>query len=369
MSAYRRGDRADIVVRTVVMRGGTSRGLFLHEHDLPAAGQGRDRVVLALIGSPDPAQVDGLGGGRPTTSKVVVVNSAPHDRDADVSYQVGNVGIDTAVVDWQGTCGNLTAAVPVFAIEEGLVSEGAAGTRVRLRNLSTGGLIHAHVPTPNRVSIISGDEQISTEYLRPGGGVLGSQLPTGHPINKIDLDGDTVHFSVVDVTHPYLMVRTDEFIPNSRDAVHPDALTPGLLARLERLRGVVAQMLGLVDRPGCADTESPAVPRTLLISRGAHPAEFAVTALSMGHPITTLPMSAAMCISAARLIPGTIPALLSPQYGRAATVISSPSGEAEATAVPDGHGGIASTTVCRTTRTLMRGDAYLRMPLLDIRRN
>ncbi|MGH3386713.1 MAG: PrpF domain-containing protein, partial [Nocardioidaceae bacterium] len=126
-------------IPAVIMRGGTSKGLFFHERDLPPAGAARDRFILAAYGSPDPyrRQVDGLGGATSTTSKVAVIgDGAAHG--VHVTYDFGQVGIDHPLVDRRGNCGNISSAVGPFAVDEGLVEVTEPVTEVRFLNLNTG---------------------------------------------------------------------------------------------------------------------------------------------------------------------------------------------------------------------------------------
>src|SRR5690348_1750762 len=121
------------VLPAVLMRGGTSKGVFLHARDLPPPGPACDTLLLDLMGSPDAMQIDGLGGTYSSTSKVMIV--APDDGSGvDIRYWFAQVGVDRALVDWSGNCGNLTTAVAPFAIDEGLVAAVEPETVVRLRN-------------------------------------------------------------------------------------------------------------------------------------------------------------------------------------------------------------------------------------------
>ena len=128
-----------------IMRGGTSRGLFLKSNHLPADPARRDAVILDIFGSPDVRQIDGLGGADPLTSKLAVVGP-PTRPDADVDYTFAQVGIDRGIVDYTGNCGNISSAVGPFAINEGLVRAVEPVTTVRIHNTNTGRLLVAEVP-------------------------------------------------------------------------------------------------------------------------------------------------------------------------------------------------------------------------------
>jgi hypothetical protein len=185
-------------LRIVVMRGGTSKGVFVRDADLPAAGPGRDTLLLRLMGSPDPMQLDGLGGSHSSTSKVVAVSRSDRP-DTDVEYLFAQVGIDQALVDYRGNCGNLTTAVGPYAIDEGLVRVSGPVTPVRLLNRNTGTRIIAHVPIADGRAATSGDCAVAgvpgrgapviTEYLDPAGAVLGALLPTGRARDIVTVPG------------------------------------------------------------------------------------------------------------------------------------------------------------------------------------
>ncbi|MDH4076009.1 MAG: hypothetical protein OEW29_08735, partial [Acidimicrobiia bacterium] len=182
---------ADLPV--AVVRGGTSKGVFLHLNLLPGDPTERDRLLLRLMGSPDPMQLDGLGGTHSSTSKVMAVGPAT-EPGADIEYLFAQVAVDEAVVDLTGNCGNLTAAVGHYAIDERmapqLVRPGSATTVLRLRNLNTGVVIRATIPlTADGRAAWDGDTVIDgvpgtgapivTDYLDPGGSVTGKLFPTG----------------------------------------------------------------------------------------------------------------------------------------------------------------------------------------------
>jgi 2-methylaconitate isomerase len=349
-------------VPVAVLRGGTSRGVFVRADAVPPAGPERDRMMAQLVGSPSPGQIDGLGGGLPTTSKVAVVAAAEDDPDADVHYQVGNVAVERAGVDWRGTCGNLTAAAPVFALAEGLVPLPTSdATTVRLRNLSTGGLIRTVVPTAPGSPDVDGDALISTEYLAPAGSVCDTALPLGAR-GVLDAGGRRVPFSLVDVTHPYLLVDATAFIDGSGPWSPAALAEPAVAARLELLRAEVAVRLGLVDDPGRAAVEAPAVPRLVLIAP-ARPgrADLEMLAVSMGSPIGSIPMTAAMCVAAARLLPGTLAAEYAPADGGDVldTTVGGPTSIVGARAARTPDGAVEYASVTRTSRLILRGAAIL----------
>lgn len=335
------------------MRGGTSRGPVLLADALPQEQAARDAAVVRLVGG-ERVQTDGLGGGSPTTSKVVVVNPVADDSGGLLlDYSVGNIVVGLDAVDWRGTCGNMTATVPLYALEEHIVPA-PGDAPLRLRNTSTGGLIETLVAGAG-VHERGREAVVTTSYLDPSGAVLGALLPTGAGMDRIGLGASTYRASLVDVTHPYLFLLHDEVVGRG------DVRNPDTLALIERLRGEMCVRLGLAASPDEAMRSSPAVPRVVLVHRGESGDDgLKISAVSMGQPIATVPVTAAMCLAAACRIPSTLPARESahrPHEGKL-TVIS-PGARLSASAAIDGDGHVASVSVDRTVRTIMRGTAWI----------
>jgi 2-methylaconitate cis-trans-isomerase PrpF len=385
MTAVGFGQTSQQALPAVLMRGGTSKGVFLHARDVPPPGPACDALLLDLMGSPDPMQIDGLGGTYSSTSKVVIV--APGDGPGvDVRYWFAQVGVDRAVVDWSGNCGNLTTAVAPFAIDDGLIPAVEPETVVRLRNENTGARIVARVPVRDGRARVEGDlivpgvpqpgAPISTEYLGPAGHVLGAALPTGSVVDRVPTPDGALDVSLLDVTHPYAFVRAADLELDLTRAT-PPALNGDelLLARLERLRAACAVYLGVAGDLATATQRSPAVPRLVIVqaSDGAEAepepaADLCALATSMGKVHHALPMTGALCAAAAALLPGTIPNLVrrgSRAHDRTVR-IRHPKGVVVMTADVDSTplpAAIRSVGVVRTARRLMAGTAYVRTPL------
>jgi len=360
-------------VPVVLMRGGTSKGVFLHASDLPPPGEERDRLILDIMGSPDPMQIDGLGGTYSSTSKVIIV--AKGEPPDDVIYWFGQVGIDRPIVDWAGNCGNLTTAVGAFAIDEGVVESVEPVTQVRLRNGNTGVAIIAEVPVRDRRARSDGNYRIpgvpgsaapiATHYLAPGGGVLGAELPTGSPADSVATPDGSVEVSLVDVTHPYAFVAA-EALGLSVSGTHPDAINAdaALLQRLERLRGSCAVALGQVDTWADALDKAPVVPRLILVGPTGDTSQVAhlsALAISMGRAHRALPMTGALCCAAAVKIPGTVPNRLCPN-ANSPIRIAHPKGVSDVVVQVDvsAERRVRSVGVVRTARRLVSGTAFLR---------
>jgi 2-methylaconitate cis-trans-isomerase PrpF len=353
------------------MRGGTSKGVFLHARDVPPPGPRRDALVLDLMGSPDPMQIDGLGGTYSSTSKVMIVEPGP---DSTVLYWFGQVGVETATVDWSGNCGNLTTAVAAFAVDEGLVDAVAPVTLVPLLNGNTGVRIVAEVPVENgRVQTrgthgVAGVPRpgapITTHYQNPGGSVTGRLLPTGRVTDVLELPDGPLTISIVDVASAFVFVEAADLgvVPGARTVAQLNGDQP-LLDRIEQVRGEAARLMGTVDHAQEASRLSPVVPRITLVApaQDIAAAELEVIAVSMGAVHRALPMTAALCLAAAARIPGTV------VHANAGPVgcnvrLAHPLGQVEVLSElavgASGSPEVKSVGVVRTARRLMSGLAY-----------
>lgn len=367
-AASGRLDGRPVSLPAVYMRGGTSKGVFFHAGDLPPAGSDRDRILLAVMGSPDPLQIDGMGGTVSSTSKAIVVEAGPGDA---VTYWFAQVGIDEARVDWSGNCGNLTTAVGPFAIEERLVPVTGDVTRVRLLNGNTGIEIHADVPTPDGRVATTGDLAIAgvpgsgapvvTRYLDPAGGVLGELLPLASATSTLVTPHGAVEVSVVDAAHPNVFARIADVAPDvaGRSVVELNS-DPVFLARTEAVRAAAAVAVGAAPDASVATKDAPAVPRLMLVGpAAAGDADISVLAFSMGRVHRGLPMTGALCLAAAACVPGSIVAEAAGGTTRAIRV-RHPLGISEAVAECGPDGAILSLGVVRTARRLMDGRVYPR---------
>ena len=174
-------------IPAMVMRGGTSKGLFFLKDDLPGDSASRDRLLLGIMGSPDVRQIDGMGGAHPLTSKVAVV-SASKDADADIDYLFLQVVVDKAVVSDGQNCGNILSGVAQFAIERGLIEASTGETVVRIRMLNSGGVAVVTVQTPSAQVSYEGDAKIDgvpgtaapvlIDFADVAGSNCGALLPT-----------------------------------------------------------------------------------------------------------------------------------------------------------------------------------------------
>ncbi|WP_298591492.1 PrpF domain-containing protein [uncultured Kocuria sp.] len=365
------------------MRGGTSKGVFFDERDLPAVGIERDTVFTSALGSPDPfgRQLDGMGGGISSLSKVVSV-AASHRPDADVEYTFGQVAVGEAVVDYSGNCGNLSSAVVPFALLAGIHTVEADGpARVVLHNTNTDKLIAVQLCVTGGLAETDGDfvlpgvagtgSPIELEYLHPGGAKTGAVLPTGHAVDRLDLDGREVEVSLVDVATPMVFVAAGDIGVTGRESPESLDADAGVMASLDRIRRAAAVAMGMCRAPEEAPLAVPkvamvAAPATTTLLDGrqvaAEDCDVVVRVVSMESIHRAIPGTAALCTAAAANIAGTLVEHLSAGAGHELR-IATPSGVVVSSAAVRTHGAlpeVVSASLFRTARPLMRGQVAVR---------
>jgi 2-methylaconitate cis-trans-isomerase PrpF len=358
------------------MRGGTSKGVFIRSADVPAwtdAAQ-RDDAILALMGSPDPMQLDGLGGTHSSTSKVMIVGPS-RQADADLEYTFAQVGIDRPVVDWRGNCGNLTAAVGPFALHEGMAVGTAPAARLVMYNTNTNKKIIAEVPFDGTSVVEDGDTRIDgvpgtsapilIHFLDPAGAVGGRLFPTGRPRDELRLPGGrVVEVSIVDVTNPIVFVRASDLGLGGGERPADLNADSDLLAFLEEVRshaGVAAGIHQTLER--AAASNMPAI--AIVAPPQGDGGEIDLTAriISMRRVHHAYAGTGATCTAAAVRLAGTIPHEVAVPHAPIGWVtIGHPKGSVRADVeVVAGSTGLCvrRVSVIRTARRLLRGYAYL----------
>jgi len=374
-------------VPAVFMRGGTSRAIFFREEDLaPYDAKARDRIILTAMGSPDPhgRQVDGLGGGISSLSKVAIIGRDP---GGDVTFNFGQVEVREAAIDWTGTCGNISAAVGPYAIDESIYPGKSPITKVPVRSVNTGKRYVAHVPVENGHARTDGDyvidgvpgsgAKITLEFLEPGASLGRGVLPTGTARQTLRLlGGRNIEVSIVDAVAPVVFVRAADVnadIARSAAGLDEDA---ALQEALERIRTGAAVLLGLAKSPDEASAKSRAVPKIVMVappvsyqaSGGkqvkANDIHLAARAVSMGNTHRTLPGSVTMCAAVAAAVEGTLvhECARRPGNGNDPLRIGHPAGAIEVSAVVKKQGGdwlVPSITTYRTARRIMEGSVVV----------
>ncbi|KMJ54727.1 hypothetical protein ACG97_00085 [Vogesella sp. EB] len=359
-----------------LLRGGTSKGLFFRHDDLPPAGAARDALLLRVLGSPDPygKQIDGLGTGISTTSKVVLLRPSERD-DHDIDYLFGHVSIAEPLIDWSGNCGNLSAAVPLFALLQGMVAhaprDGAVSVRIWQANI--GKTIIAELAMRDGRPVWEGDYRIdgvafpgaplTLRFLDPAGGASGRLFPTGRVCDSLSLpDGSRLTATLIDAGNPTVFVRAADvgLVGDERGDIADAAVN----RRLEWARAAGAVAMGLCADIDSASRERPATPKVSFVSPNTAPG-VALTAriLSMGRLHHAYTGTGAIALAAAAAIDGTLVAevcggVVRGEALRFAHASGQQQLEARLSSTPAGW-HIDEVVMTRTARPLLQGSLFL----------
>ena len=251
--------REQEVFHAVFMRGGTSKAVFFKKGELPSDPVLRDKVILAVFGSPDIRQIDGMGGSDITTSKVAIIS--PSDRpDADVEYLFGQVQLKTDAVVWNVNCGNISSAVGPFAIDEGMVPVTEPYTTVRVHNVNNDQILLETVEVRDGMAAVEGDfaidgvpgtgSRIDLDFKFTAGAKTGNILPTGNPVDMIDVEGiGTIPVSTVDMANIICFVKAEDLGATASESTPEIRQNAELLEKLEKVRSTMAVKLGFC-KPG-----------------------------------------------------------------------------------------------------------------------
>ncbi|WP_396589376.1 2-methylaconitate cis-trans isomerase PrpF [Bermanella sp. R86510] len=382
-----------IKIPATYMRGGTSKGVFFLNNDLPQAaqspGDARDKLLMRVIGSPDPyeKQIDGMGGATSSTSKTVIVSKSTQS-DHDVDYLFGQVGIDKPFVDWSGNCGNLSAAVGPFAINNGLIPEeripenGIVEVKIWQANIKK--TIIAHVPVCNGEVQESGDfeldgvtfpaAEIQVDFVAPADGE-GALFPTGNLVDQLDVPNiGSFSATMINAGIPTIFIQASDLGylgTELQDDINND---PKALAKFETIRAYGAVKMGLINNIDEAQSRQHtpkiaivAKPQTYTASSGkvikSESIDVLIRALSMGKLHHAMMGTAAVAISAAAAIPGTLVNLAAGGVDRTSVTFGHPSGTLKvgAEAIQNGdQWEIEKAIMSRSARIIMEG--WVRIP-------
>jgi 2-methylaconitate cis-trans-isomerase PrpF len=371
-----------IAIPAVYVRGGTSRALVFHGRDLPAVeGPDRDRwarIFAAALGSPDPKerQLDGLGGGISSLSKVAIVAPSKNPA-ADVDYTFGQVSITGTSVSYRGNCGNISAAIGPFAVDEGLVVPDGERATVRILNTNTNKLIHADFGVVGGKAAVEGSFSIQgvagtgapirLSFLDPAGAATGKLLPTDSPTDRLVVPGfGAIECSLVDAVNPVVFVAAKTLSLSGGEAPAEIGGNRPLMERLESIRIEAALRMGIVASNDEARTVVTNLPLVALISRpDGEAADLRVRMISAGQPHKATPLSGAMCLAVAAKTDGTIP------HGLLASATEAEFRVAHASGVlPVGaelvDGMARNVIVYRTARRLMEGRVLVPTGALNV---
>jgi 2-methylaconitate cis-trans-isomerase PrpF len=373
------------------MRGGTSNAIMFLQRDLPPDRALRDRIFAAALGSPDPygRQLDGMGGGLSSLSKVCIIGPSTR-HDADVDYTFAQIELRSGTVDYSGNCGNMSSAVGPFALDEGLVKSTSPEAVVRIHNTNTHKIIVSRFTVDDGVAAVDGNfalpgvagtgAAVRLDFLDPGGAGTGKLLPTGSPVDLIEMTDGCVEASMVDAANPCVFIRADAMGMTGTEL--PDELEAdsALLARLEAIRIAASLRMAIAKTPEEA-ARKPSIPKVAMVTApkdartlsaeplSADSTDVTARMISLGQPHRAVPLTGAMCLAVAARIEGTIvnrvarqPAAMEEQVR-----IAQPSGltvvGASVRRERDSWRA-QQASVYRTARRLMDGAVYIRASAL-----
>lgn len=380
-----------IKIPATYMRGGTSKGVFFKLTDLPERcqkpGAARDKLLMRVIGSPDPyaAHIDGMGGATSSTSKTVIISKSSQPGH-DVDYLYGQISIDKAFVDWSGNCGNLSTAAGAFAIHAGLMDpsrvpqNGTCVVRIWQANIKK--TIIAHVPVTNGQVQETGDfeldgvtfpaAEIVLEFMDPSddGDEGGSMFPTGNLVDDLEVPGiGTLKATMITAGIPTIFVNAEDIGYTGTELREQINSDPAALKKFEQMRVAGALRMGLIKTPEEAATRqhTPKIafvskPKTYKASSGkeikASDVDLLVRALSMGKLHHAMMGTAAVAIGTAAAIPGTLVNLAAGGGARDAVRFGHPSGTLRVGAAAEQVNGqwvVKKAIMSRSARILMEG--------------
>lgn len=366
-------------LKAAFCRGGTSKAVLFNGADLPADRALRDRIFLQVLGSPDPygRQLDGMGGGISSLSKVVIVEPCAR-ADAEVEYTFVQVGVDEPVADYGAMCGNMSSAVGAFAVAEKIVKvpEGVSETTVRIHNTNTDKVLHATFPVSGGEAVEHGDfeipgvagtgAKIRLDFLSPGGAATGHLLPSGNVMDTLVVEGaGSFDVSLVDASNPLIFVRAGDVGCSAQEMPVDLDADRALMHRLESIRRVAAVKMGQATSPRAAGLSNPKVALIAAPAEfqaldgrryGAQAFDLSVRLVSMGNFHRAITLTGAMCVAVAAGIPGTLVHEIAAADGEFR--IGNPSGvlPVRADVRRDSTGfNVISTTTFRTQRRIMDG--------------
>ena len=370
----------------MMIRGGTSKGIYILEEDMPEERSQWDDLLLSMMGSPDQKQINGLGGAQSVTSKVAIIKKSQRE-DADVDYTFAQVSVDKKLVSYKGNCGNISSGVGPFAIERGLIRAEEGVTSVRIYNTNTQKVIIAEVQTQNGRVVYDGDfaiagvpgtaAPIKLKFVDPAGTIGKGLLPTGNAVDVLEVPGfGSVEVSIIDAANPLVFVRAEALGLTGREL--PDEINADeeKLNLLETVRGLAAVKLGLIEDFTRSAWETPGIPKMTFVSE---PADYQtidgekirkeeidllsrMMSMQKAHP--SYAMTGAMCTAAAAVVPGSVVnQVISPEVDTQFIRIGHPGGILECGVDYEENGAeptVADAFGFRTANLLLDGTAYIR---------
>ncbi len=341
------------------MRGGTSKGGYFLKDDLPFDIAERDAFLLSIMGSPDPRQIDGMGGGDPLTSKVAVVSKSERD-GVDVDYLFLQVFVDQAIVTGAQNCGNILAGVGPFAIERSLIETTGEESRVTIYMENTGQIAVATVQTPGGIVTYDGDAKIDgvpgshapipLEFRDTAGSSCGALLPTGNAMDVVN----GVALTLIDNGMPCVVMKAEDVgITGYEDRDSLDA-NAELKAKIEAIRLAVGERMNL------GDVTDKSVPKMMLVAPPRYGGAVTVRSFIPHRAHATIGVLGAVSVATACLIPGSPAAHVAaiPSGSRKIVSVEHPTGEMSCVLELGDDGAVTSAALLRTARKLMDGTVF-----------
>ena len=372
------------------MRGGTSRAVFLRESDLPTDGAERDRVILAIFGSPDRRQIDGIGGADPLTSKLAIIGPPregdPRAERTHLTYTFGQVEIEHPEIDWLSLCGNISSAVGAYAVYEGFVRPTSPVTTIRAFNTNLNRVLTIEVPVEGGRPKEIGDyavpgvpgtgARIQIDFADTAGGATGALLPTGNPVDRLDIPGfGELDVSLVDIGNAHVFVRARDLGLSGTESAAEIDRKGDLRALLERIRGAGAARMGMIGDAGRSREESPATPLLGMVSGpaeyrndltgetvAAEDVDLVSRLMFMQQMHKTYAGTSTVCTGVASRLPGTLVHEVARAHNRLEVRIGHPAGVivTETSVERSGEGfAVHRATLGRTARRILEGYVYV----------
>lgn len=374
--------------KTVFMRGGTSKGCMFHKEDLPEDRREWDSIFLQAMGNPDPKQIDGLGGTVSSNNKIVVVWKS-EEPGIDVEYLVGQVIVGKNKVDYKSNCGNMTAAVGPYAVEEGMVTIVEPVTTVHMLNRNTDKYIDVTVPIDPETKTFAQDgdcaiagvdgtaAELNVKFLNPAGAKTGTLLPTGNYTDTLDIpDFGPIEATILDVSNPMVLVKAEDIGMTGTEFPEEINGNKEVSDLLEKIRGTACCRMGFAKNLQDATENSPAVPKVGFVTAPksytdiagnqveAEDMDVCARVISVFKCHKACPLTSASAISVAAALKGSVVEKVVQSVDCAGSVrIGHPSGIM--TMVPElkeenNELKLPSVGVQRTARRIMDGTLYIR---------
>lgn len=351
------------------MRGGTSRGPYFNRADLPHDLDDLARVLVAIVGSGHPLNIDGIGGGSAVTTKVAMLSKSDDDW-ADIDYFFAQVSVEDGLVDFKPTCGNILSGVGAAAIELGLFTANSGETEVKIRAVNTGARIVTRVQTDGNDPVYDGDfmvdgvpgtaAPVSLDFMQVAGSSTGSFLPTGNTIDTID----GIEVTCMDVAMPMVIARASDFGLTGHETREELDANRAFFERMEAIRIQAGTSMGM------GDVSKSVTPKFGLVAPARHGGSLAVRYFMPWTTHPTVAVTGSQCLASCALTPGTVADGLvsAPDMGPLTVTLEHPMGLLDVIIdykITDGAFHHISAGLMRTCRKIAKGEVFVSKSVWD----